>query len=129
MSYSTPSGEGTANQELKTSQVKSEEAIRQRFKVYDCIEIGTQERAKIYKIFFVSEEYLFNSKMKISKGYKGVKVIVNMDRSIRRSTMSRHPSYIEVILKGYIGVKRIFISVFCIKVKEENRSLSPDAVT
>ncbi len=73
LSYSTPSGEGTANQELKTSQVKSEEAIRQRFKVYDCIEIGTQERAKIYKIFFVSEEYLFNSKMKISKGYKGVK--------------------------------------------------------
>ena len=73
LSYSTPAGEGTGNKKLSNSQVKSEEAIRQRFKIYDCVQIGTQERTKIYKIFFTSEEYLFSSKTKISKGYRGRK--------------------------------------------------------
>ena len=73
LSYSTPAGEGTGNKKLSNSQVKSEEAIRQRFKIYDCVQIGTKERTKIYKIFFTSEEYLFSSKTKISKGYRGRK--------------------------------------------------------
>ena len=73
LSYSTPAGEGTGNKELTNSQIKAEEAIRQRFKIYDCIQMGTQERAKIYKIYFTSEEYLFSSKTRISKGYKGKK--------------------------------------------------------
>ena len=71
MTFFTPGGEDTALQENRTSQTKVEEANRQRFKVYDIIEAGTRERTKIYKLFFVSEEYVFNMKKKISKGYKG----------------------------------------------------------
>ena len=71
MTFFTPGGEDTALQENRTSQTKVEEANRERFKVYDIIEAGTRERTKIYKLFFVSEEYVFNMKKKISKGYKG----------------------------------------------------------
>jgi hypothetical protein len=73
LSWLTPGGEGTqtdvANSNL-TSQTASEETVKQRFKVYDCVEVGLQEKAKIYQLYFVSEEYLFSSKMKVSKGYK-----------------------------------------------------------
>ena len=73
ISYLTPGGEGTqtdvSSSELN-SQTASEEAVKQRFKIYDCIEIGMKERAKIYQLYFVSEEYLYSSKMKVSKGYK-----------------------------------------------------------
>ena len=71
MTFFTPGGEGTSLQRNRTSQTSVEEINRQRFKVYDIIEAGTQERTKIYKMFFVSEEYVFNMKQKISKGYKG----------------------------------------------------------
>lgn len=71
MTFYTPGGEGTSIQDNRSSQTKIEEANRQRFKVYDIVEVGTQERTKIYKMFFVSEEYVFNMKRKISKGYKG----------------------------------------------------------
>ncbi|MDP7366473.1 MAG: hypothetical protein QGH83_04345 [Candidatus Pacebacteria bacterium] len=73
MTFFTPGGQGTAQQTTGiTSQTKVEEASRQRFKIYDCVEIGTQERTKIYKLYFVSEEYVFNMKKKVSKGYKGL---------------------------------------------------------
>jgi len=71
MTFYTPGGEGTSLQDNRSSQTNIEEANRQRFKVYDIVEVGTQERTKIYKMFFVSEEYVFNMKRKISKGYKG----------------------------------------------------------
>ena len=74
ISYSTPGGQGTqvdTNSQDPTSQTASEEITRQRFKVYDCVEIGAEERAKIYMLSLVSEEYMFSKKMKISKGYKG----------------------------------------------------------
>ena len=71
MTFFTPGGEGTSLQRNRTSQTSVEEMSRQRFKVYDIIEAGTRERTKIYKMFFVSEEYVFNMKKKISKGYKG----------------------------------------------------------
>ena len=73
MTFFTPGGEGTSLQRNRTSQTSVEEINRQRFKVYDIIEAGTQERTKIYKMFFVSEEYVFNMKQKISKGYKGTR--------------------------------------------------------
>ena len=75
ISYSTPGGGGTridasyAGTESMTPD--SEEILRQRFKVYDCVEIGAEERAKIYMLSLVSEEYMFSKKMKVSKGYKG----------------------------------------------------------
>jgi hypothetical protein len=76
ISYSTPGGEGTQvdtkSQDLD-SQTASEEITRQRFKVYDCVEVGTGERTKIYQLSLVSEEYMYSKKMKISKGYKGTK--------------------------------------------------------
>ena len=76
ISYSTPGGQGTqvdTKSQDSASQTASEEITRQRFKVYDCIEIGTEERTKIYQLSLVSEEYMYSKKMKISKGYKGTK--------------------------------------------------------
>jgi len=73
ISYSTPGGSGTQvnsqSQDIKT-HTASEEITKQRFKVYDCMEIGTDEKIKIYQLSFVSEEYMYSKKMKISKGYK-----------------------------------------------------------
>jgi len=73
VSYSTPGGEGTQvnsqSQDIKT-HTASEETFSQRFKVYDCVEIGTGEKLKIYQLSLISEEYVFSKKMKISKGYK-----------------------------------------------------------
>ena len=74
VSYSTPGGEGTqvdAQSQDPDSQTASEEIFTQRFKVYDCTEIGTGERLKIYLLSLISEEYVFSKKMKISRGYKG----------------------------------------------------------
>ena len=74
VSYSTPGSEGTqadTQSQDSDSQIASEEVIYQRFKVYDCVEIGTGERLKIYKLSLISEEYMFSKKMKISRGYKG----------------------------------------------------------
>jgi len=74
ISYSTPGGQGTqvdTNSQDPTSQTASEEITRQRFKVYDCVEVGTGEKLKIYQLSLISEEYVFSKKMKISRGYKG----------------------------------------------------------
>ena len=76
ITFSTPGGEGTkVNTDSKEMAVLesgagSEEAVKQRFHVYDCIEIGTEQRMKSYKLFFVSSEYVYSTKMKISKGNK-----------------------------------------------------------
>ena len=74
VSYSTPGGEGTqtdTKSQDTTSQTASEEIFSQRFKVYDCVEVGTGEKLKIYQLSLISEEYVFSKKMKISRGYKG----------------------------------------------------------
>ena len=74
VSYSTPGGEGTqveTQSQDPESQTASEEIVEQRFKVYDCIEVGTGERLTIYKLSLISEEFMFSKKMKISRGYKG----------------------------------------------------------
>ena len=75
ISYSTPGGAGTKiDAQYAGSETKppnTEEILRQRFKVYDCVEVGTGDRTKIYQLSLVSEEYMFSKKMKISKGYKG----------------------------------------------------------
>ena len=75
LSYSTPSGEGTKTSTdsvtNRESRTQAEETYKQRFKVYDIQEVRAQERANFYKLFFISEEYIFSSKMKVSKGYKG----------------------------------------------------------
>jgi len=76
ISYSTPGGGGTqvdVQSKDPDSQTASEEITKQRFKVYDCVEVGTDARTKIYQLSLVSEEYMFSKKMKISKGYKGVR--------------------------------------------------------
>ncbi len=77
LSFSTP---GAASK-LETQEVHgeqyfksgsgSEEVFEQVFRVYDCIEDTTGEKAKYYKLFFVSQEYIVNTKSKISKGYSG----------------------------------------------------------
>ena len=46
---------------------KAEEALMQKFKVYDCKETTTGERTKEYELFFVSEEYIHSTKMKVIK--------------------------------------------------------------
>ena len=75
ISYSTPGGGGTIiDAQYAGSETKppnSEEITRQRFKVYDCVEIGTEEKTKIIQLSLVSEEYMFSKKMKVSRGYKG----------------------------------------------------------
>ena len=71
MTFSTPSGEETSNNLTDNTRTQAEEAKKQRFKVYDIQEVKSQERANFYKLFFISEEYVFSSKMKVSKGYKG----------------------------------------------------------
>ena len=70
ISYSTPGGGGAEEKEL-TAESGSEQVMQQRFKVYDCIEMTTEERSSVYQLFFVSEEYVFSTKTKISRGYKG----------------------------------------------------------
>jgi len=76
VSFLTPGGAGTqitAETTNSDSQTAAEEAVRQRFKVYDCKETLIQNRAKSYQLFFVSEEYVTSSKSKVSKGYSGQK--------------------------------------------------------
>ena len=73
ISFSTPgagSKQDSVGDELE-SGTSSEEVFEQRFRVYDCIEDTTAEKSKFYKLFFVSPEYIINTKSKISKGYKG----------------------------------------------------------
>ena len=73
ISFSTPgagSKQDSVGDDLE-SGTSSEEVFEQRFRVYDCIEDTTGEKAKFYKLFFVSPEYIINTKSKISKGYKG----------------------------------------------------------
>ncbi len=77
ISFGTPGSEGTGTdfQEKRelTSEDKSEEVIKQIFKIYDCEEAPITEghSGKQYKLYFVSYEYVLNMKKKISKGYKG----------------------------------------------------------
>ncbi len=74
ISYSTPGGGGTqvdTQSQDPDSQTASEEITKQRFKVYDCVDIGTEEKTKIYQLSLVSEEYMFSKKMRVSRGYKG----------------------------------------------------------
>ena len=73
LTFMTPGGEGSTKKvstKLEPTS-KSEEVYKQRFKVYDIIRTETGEVDNIYKLFFVSEEYVYSTKMKVSKGYKG----------------------------------------------------------
>ena len=73
LSFSTPgagSKQETVPDDLE-SGAASEEIFEQMFRVYDCTETTTGESSKIYKLFFVSPEYIASTKTKISKGYKG----------------------------------------------------------
>ena len=73
LSFSTPgagSKQETVPDDLETGTA-SEEVFEQLFRVYDCKETTTGESSKIYKLFFVSPEYISSTKTKISKGYKG----------------------------------------------------------
>tara|TARA_B110000977_G_scaffold180335_1_gene239844 strand:+ start:41 stop:1750 length:1710 start_codon:yes stop_codon:yes gene_type:complete len=79
LSFLTPGGQGTqitAESTEGNSRTVAEEAVRQRFKIYDCKETLLQNKAKSYQLFFVSEEYVHNSKTKVSKGYGGQKYSV-----------------------------------------------------
>ncbi len=96
ISYSTPGGGGTKiDAQYAGSETKppnTEEILRQRFKVYDCVEVGTGDRTKIYQLSLVSEEYMFSEKMKVSKGYKGIKfgaAVKGKDRSIVGDIMKK----------------------------------------
>ena len=43
----TPGGQGTSIPRVTSSRTVVEEAIQQRFQIYDCVEVGTQERTKL----------------------------------------------------------------------------------
>ena len=76
LSFLTPGGEGTqttTESSDRNSRTVAEEAISQRFKIYDCKETAVKDRVKSYQLFFVSEEYVYSSKTKVSKGYSGQK--------------------------------------------------------
>ena len=76
ITFLTPGGSGTqltSDTTTRDSRTVAEEAVKQRFKIYDCKETLLQNRAKSYELFFVSEEYVFSSKTKVSKGYSGSK--------------------------------------------------------
>jgi len=76
ISFLTPGGEGTqitAESTVGDSRTVAEETVRQRFKIYDCKETKIQNRVRSYQLFFVSEEYVTSSKIKVSKGYSGQK--------------------------------------------------------
>jgi hypothetical protein len=76
LSFLTPGGEGTqttTESSDRNSRTVAEEAISQRFKIYDCKETAVKDRVKSYQLFFVSEEYVYSSKTKVSKGYGGQK--------------------------------------------------------
>ncbi len=99
ITYGTPGSEGTGTdfQEKKemTSEDKSEEAIRQKFKVYDCIEtpLTDEGSAKVYKLFFVSWEYVISTKIKISKGYKSRFYHQVVKDSLKKINTHIHPEY------------------------------------
>ena len=99
ITYGTPGSEGTGTdfQEKRelSSEDKSEEAIRQKFKVYDCIETPLTEEgtAKVYKLFFVSWEYVISTKIKISKGYKSRFYHQVVEDSLRKINEEIYPDY------------------------------------
>ena len=87
LSFLTPGGEGTQITTESTdrdSQTAAEEAVMQRFKVYDCKETLLQNRSKSYQLFFVSEEYVYSSKTRVSKGYSGQKYSFIVDDVMKK---------------------------------------------
>jgi len=134
VTFLTPGGSGTqitANTTNRDSQTAAEEAVRQRFKVYDCKETLLQNRAKTYQLFFVSEEYVHSSKIKVSKGYNGQKyssIVKDVLQKINKNIKSdyRKNIYVEetstpqnVIVPNWSPFQAIN---FC-----ASRSLSDDA--
>jgi len=134
VTFLTPGGSGTqitANTTNRDSQTAAEEAVRQRFKVYDCKETLLQNRAKTYQLFFVSEEYVHSSKIKVSKGYSGQKyssIVKDVLQKINKNIKSdyRKNIYVEetstpqnVIVPNWSPFQAIN---FC-----ASRSLSDDA--
>ena len=110
ISYSTPGGGGTQvdiQSEDPDSQTASEEITRQRFKVYDCVEVGTGDRTKIYQLSLVSEEYMYSKKMKVSKGYKG-RSYSYMTKDIMKK-LNKENTYLNKKLYRYLLV---YLSLF-----------------
>ena len=103
LSFLTPGGEGTqitAETTNGDSQTVAEESVRQRFKIYDCKETQIQNRVRSYQLFFVSEEYVTSSKIKVSKGYSGQKysfIVKDVMQKINKTIKSdfRKNIYIE----------------------------------
>jgi len=103
VTFLTPGGSGTqitAETTNRDSQTAAEESVRQRFKVYDCKETLLQNRVKSYQLFFVSEEYVYSSKTKVSKGYSGQKysfIVKDVMNKINKNIKSdyRKNIYIE----------------------------------
>ena len=134
LSFLTPGGQGTQTTVETTnreSTTAAEEAIRQRFKVFDCKETLLKNKTKSYQLFFVSEEYVTSSKIKVSKGYSGQKysfIVDDVMKKINQKIVSdyRKNIYIEetstpqnVIVPNWTPFQAIN---FC-----SSRSLSDDA--
>ena len=134
LSFLTPGGQGTQTT-VESSDVDSrtvaEEAVKQRFKIYDCKETQIQNRVRSYQLFFVSEEYVTSSKIKVSKGYSGRKyssIVKDVMNKINKNIKSDYQKniYIEetstpqnVIVPNWSPFQAIN---FC-----ASRSLSDDA--
>jgi len=134
ISFLTPGGEGTqitAESTVGDSRTVAEETVRQRFKIYDCKETKIQNRVRSYQLFFVSEEYVTSSKIKVSKGYSGQKysfIVDDVMNKINKNIKSdyRKNFYIEetstpqnIIVPNWSPLQAIN---FC-----ASRSLSDDA--
>jgi len=102
LSFMTPGGEGTQTTVESSdvdSQTASEEAISQRFKIYDCKETQIQNRVRSYQLFFVSEEYVTSSKIKVSKGYSGQKysfIVKDVMNKINKNIKSEYRKNIYI---------------------------------
>lgn len=72
VTFTTPSAEGTSNQTADLdATTKNEEVLEQKFRVYDIERTGQEERANIYTLFMVSEEYVQNLKIRLSRTLRG----------------------------------------------------------
>ena len=99
ISFATKGGEGegteyTEKKELSSGD-KSTEVVRQIFKIYDCSEsnLAREGRGKQYTLFFVSQEYVENSKNIMSKGYKSSFYHIVVKDALDKINTNIHPAY------------------------------------
>lgn len=98
ITFTTPSAEGTSNRTGELSAIsKNEEVLEQRFRVYDIERNDQEERANIYTLFMVSEEYVANLKTRVSKTLRGKysTMVSTVLSELNKSLTSKKKYYVE----------------------------------